>query len=103
MSHCSNRDLANDVNATGPKATRAIMVFSSYLNKVLPMKTQKRDLAPRAYNRGYEAGISGRSRENCPYQSSQIRQDWQNGWRDGRSDHWAGNIRHPDMLSSINL
>ncbi|MFZ1874424.1 MAG: ribosome modulation factor, partial [Chania sp.] len=37
------------------------------------MKRQKRDRLERAQSRGYQAGIAGRSRELCPYQSLDAR------------------------------
>ena len=45
------------------------------------MKKHKRDVHRRAYLKGYQAGISGRSRDDCPVAE---RADWQAGWRDGR-------------------
>ncbi|GAA5187897.1 ribosome modulation factor [Ferrimonas gelatinilytica] len=42
----------------------------------------------RAFSRGFQAGLSGRSREDCPYQSVDIKMQWLGGWReaiDGRS------------------
>lgn len=54
------------------------------------MRTQKRDRAERAYSKGYQTGLQGRSKELCPFQEHVIRQDWLNGWREGRVDHWEG-------------
>lgn len=53
------------------------------------MKKHKRDIHRRAYLKGYQAGISGRSRDDCPVAE---RADWQAGWRDGRNDFWDGKI-----------
>ena len=53
------------------------------------MKKHKRDVHRRADLKGYQAGISGRSRDDCPVTE---RADWQAGWRDGRSDFWEGKI-----------
>lgn len=53
------------------------------------MKKHKRDVQRRAYLKGYQAGISGRSRDECP---ASLRADWLGGWRDGRSDFWEGRI-----------
>ncbi len=53
------------------------------------MKKHKRDVQRRAYLKGYQAGISGRSRDDCP--ASQ-RAEWLGGWRDGRGDFWEGRI-----------
>ena len=54
------------------------------------MRSQKRDKSSRAYIRGHTIGLLGRSKELCPYPESSTRQDWLNGWRDGRADQWEG-------------
>ncbi|PIE43081.1 MAG: ribosome modulation factor [Gammaproteobacteria bacterium] len=54
------------------------------------MKRQKRDLTQRAYKRGYQAGVSGKSKDTCPSENSDIKQQWLSGWRDGRNDSWDG-------------
>ncbi len=54
------------------------------------MKRVKRDKSNRAYTRGYHAGLQGKSRDGCPYTDLSTRQFWLTGWRDGRSDNWAG-------------
>ncbi|MEG3134133.1 ribosome modulation factor [Rouxiella sp. T17] len=46
------------------------------------MKRQKRDRLERAQSRGYQAGIGGRSKEICPYQSLDARSHWLGGWRE---------------------
>jgi ribosome modulation factor len=56
------------------------------------MRRQKRDMNARAYDRGYQAGASGRSSDSCPHSSEQARINWITGWRDGRSDHLDGLI-----------
>ncbi len=45
------------------------------------MKRQKRDRLERAHSRGYQAGITGRSKEICPYQTTDTRSYWLGGWR----------------------
>jgi ribosome modulation factor len=45
------------------------------------MKRQKRDRQDRAHIRGYQAGISGRSKEHCPHQNDAIKSRWLGGWR----------------------
>ena len=40
------------------------------------MKRQKRDRPERAHQRGYQAGIAGRSKEMCPYQALNQRSQW---------------------------
>jgi ribosome modulation factor len=54
------------------------------------MKRQKRDQTERAFNKGYQAGIDGRSRSLCPHESGAARQQWLNGWRESRIDQWNG-------------
>lgn len=54
------------------------------------MKRQKRDKHDRAFQRGYQAGISGRSVDLCPHEQLEQRQYWINGWREGRTDQWDG-------------
>lgn len=48
------------------------------------MKSQKRDRGERAYSRGYQAGLQGRSRDACPFPHQDLHQTWLNGWREGR-------------------
>jgi len=54
------------------------------------MKRQKRDRQNRAFSRGYQAGIAGRSKEICPYQSTEIKSEWLGGWREAISDRQQG-------------
>ncbi|WP_040296717.1 ribosome modulation factor [Alcanivorax hongdengensis] len=54
------------------------------------MKRQKRNRDDRAYNRGYMAGINGKSREDCPFGTLQGRTHWMGGWREGRTDQAQG-------------
>ncbi|MFC7776687.1 ribosome modulation factor [Pantoea sp. GCM10028869] len=53
------------------------------------MKRQKRDRLERAHSRGYQAGITGRSKEICPYQLIDARSDWLGGWRQAMEDRSA--------------
>jgi len=74
------------------------------------MKRQKRDQTERAFTKGYQAGIEGRSRSLCPHESGLARQQWLNGWRESRVDQWDGLTRmaqvqklsnyHPSATSS---
>ncbi|PKH24249.1 ribosome modulation factor [Enterobacterales bacterium CwR94] len=50
------------------------------------MKRQKRDRLERAQSRGYQAGITGRPKEMCPYQAVDIRSHWLGGWRQAMED-----------------
>jgi ribosome modulation factor len=54
------------------------------------MRRQKRDMNTRAFDKGYQAGLSGRSLDYCPHADDQHRQNWMCGWREGRSDQWDG-------------
>jgi ribosome modulation factor len=54
------------------------------------MKRQKRDQVERAFTKGYQAGVQGRSRTLCPHEVIARRQNWINGWREGREDLWDG-------------
>ena len=56
------------------------------------MRRQKRDMNARAYERGYQAGVMGRSSESCPHSSEQQCINWITGWREGRSDQLDGLI-----------
>ena len=47
------------------------------------MKRQKRDRLERAHQRGYQAGITGRPKEMCPYQTLNQRMG---GWREAMED-----------------
>jgi ribosome modulation factor len=54
------------------------------------MRRQKRDKNERAFDKGYQAGVGGRSSEFCPHENDEPRQYWLSGWREGRSDQWDG-------------
>jgi len=55
------------------------------------MRRQKRDLSERAFQKGYQAGVTGKHKENCPHDdNAEIRQQWLTGWREGRTDNWDG-------------
>lgn len=54
------------------------------------MKKQKRDRSFTLHNRGFVAGLNGRSKEECPVQTTELRSHWMNGWREGREAHWSG-------------
>ncbi|MCK1967502.1 ribosome modulation factor [Franconibacter helveticus 513] len=50
------------------------------------MKRQKRDRLERAHQRGYQAGMTGRSKEMCPYQALNQKSHWLGGWREAMED-----------------
>ena len=54
------------------------------------MRRHKRNLAVRAYQRGYLAGLNGFSKSRCPKETGPEHQEWINGWRAGREDQWQG-------------
>ncbi len=54
------------------------------------MRRLKRDPLERAFLRGYQYGVHGKSRELCPFTLPSVRQAWINGWREGRGDNWDG-------------
>lgn len=54
------------------------------------MKRSKRDMSQRAFERGYQTGINGRSSDTCPHSSGEQRMQWMSGWHEGRSDQWDG-------------
>lgn len=60
------------------------------------MKRQKRDRGERAYSRGYQAGLQGRSRDSCPFDDT-MRQTWLNGWREGRDMSWQADSAAQQM------
>jgi len=54
------------------------------------MKRQKRNMNERAFKKGYLAGRAGKSKDSCPLDHGEMRQEWVNGWREGRTDNWEG-------------
>ena len=54
------------------------------------MKSQKRDPGLRAYKKGYQAGLSGKSNTACPSKHEPERQQWMVGWREGHQDNLDG-------------
>ena len=58
------------------------------------MKRQKRDRFERAHTQGFKAGIHGRSKDNCPYQTQDdFRSHWLGGWRDAMEARSTGLFR----------
>jgi ribosome modulation factor len=54
------------------------------------MKRQKRDRSSTLFNRGFQAGLCGKSQSDCPVQAAELRSHWMSGWREGREAHWSG-------------
>ncbi|ACV26482.1 MAG: ribosome modulation factor [Kangiella sp.] len=48
------------------------------------MKRQKRDKLQRAHTKGFNAALQGQSKENCPFEELNAREEWLGGWREGR-------------------
>lgn len=67
------------------------------------MKRQKRDQLERAFGKGYQAGINGRSRSICPHETGSTRQQWMSGWRESRTDQWDGFNRAAQAQKLSNL
>ena len=67
------------------------------------MKRQKRDQVERAFAKGYQAGIDGRSRSLCPHETGIARQQWISGWRESRVDQWHGLNRMAQVQKLTNL
>ena len=44
------------------------------------MRRQKRDKSSRAFTRGYQIGVHGKTRDLCPYHDEDFKQAWLNGW-----------------------
>ena len=64
-----------------------------FLGESLMMKRQKRDKQNRAHSRGYQAGISGHSKELCPYTNVEVKSEWLGGWREAIGDRQQGFIK----------
>jgi ribosome modulation factor len=56
------------------------------------MRRQKRQKSNRAFTRGYQSGIHGKSKDLCPFHDESSRQAWLSGWRTGREDNWDGYV-----------
>lgn len=57
------------------------------------MKRQKRDKMTRAHQKGYQAGISGRSKDICPFQACDARSEWLGGWREAVEHRQLGYVK----------
>ena len=65
------------------------------------MRRQKRDKNDRAFARGYQLGVHGKSKELCPFQENETRQAWLSGWRTGRGDNWDGFVGTAGVAMSL--
>lgn len=54
------------------------------------MRSQKRNPIDKAFAKGYQAAMSGKSWASCPFESGKARVIWMNGWREARENHWSG-------------
>lgn len=50
---------------------------------MLCMKRKKRDKLERAFSNGFQAGVTGRTQDICPYTGIYARSSWLGGWRKG--------------------
>ncbi|AWB67622.1 ribosome modulation factor [Saccharobesus litoralis] len=57
------------------------------------MKRQKRDRLERAHSKGYQAGVFGKAKESCPYQSVESKSQWLGGWRAAMEDRADGLVK----------
>ena len=67
------------------------------------MKRQKRNKDDRAYSRGYNAGLDGKSREECPFGTLSARTNWMGGWREGRTDFAQAMLRVSSIQNLKNI
>ena len=68
------------------------------------MKTQKRSSSSRAYCRGYQAGVAGRSWRNCPHKTIGVtQQSWMKGWEECIEDHWGSYNPHVQAQKIYNF
>lgn len=65
------------------------------------MRRQKRDKNDRAFTRGYQLGVHGKSKDLCPFNDNAARQAWLSGWRTGREDNWDGYIGTAGVAMSV--
>jgi ribosome modulation factor len=54
------------------------------------MRTKKRDPLDRAHSNGYQAGLTGKTREKCPYHNTDAKSEWLGGWREALTDRNMG-------------
>lgn len=64
------------------------------------MKRYSRNKVCRAYSKGYQKGLLGRSNESCPHFEKNKRQAWLAGWRDGWADHIEGYREIPGITGA---
>lgn len=67
------------------------------------MKRQKRSHTNRAFSKGYQAAMTGRSWSTCPFETGDARQNWMSGWREGREDQWSGYDTRAQLHKLVNL
>lgn len=54
------------------------------------MKRAKRNQSKRAFKLGFNQGVKGHAKENCPFESAEKRGQWMGGWREGHSYYVSG-------------
>jgi ribosome modulation factor len=75
---------------TGSRKTCCGYFYHIKVEEDRRMKRQKRDRLERAHAQGYRAGVTGRSKEICPYQGLDTRSQWLGGWREAIEDRNVG-------------
>lgn len=54
------------------------------------MKRQKRNRFERAHSKGFTAGICGKPSEACPFNTTDIKEQWLGGWREAKEEVGKG-------------
>lgn len=83
-------DSLNRRRTTGSPATKG--VYTGVQSTMSLQKRSKRDRTTRAWQRGYQAGLIGRSQDMCPHQEIGTRTSWIDGWTQGHQDHADGSM-----------
>ncbi|NVJ65718.1 MAG: ribosome modulation factor [Gammaproteobacteria bacterium] len=58
------------------------------------MKRQKRDRLQRAHSKGFNAALHGQSKEVCPYEEINAKEEWLGGWREGREQFYNTGMKN---------
>ncbi|NVK21353.1 MAG: ribosome modulation factor [Kangiellaceae bacterium] len=58
------------------------------------MKRQKRDKLQRAHAKGFHAALQGQSKEICPYEELNAKEEWLGGWREGREAYTINGMKN---------
>ena len=83
-------DSPNRRRTTERPATKG--VYTGVQSTMSLQKRSKRDRTTRAWQRGYQAGLIGRSQDTCPHQEMGTRTSWIDGWTQGHQDQADGSM-----------